>query len=223
LVADRYSYLACMPWPLLAGAWVFDGLQRSGRQTAVEALEYGRTIIAGVATIVLAILTWNQVQVWHDTETLWRHAIAVGQESTIARYDLGLELMKQGKDSEAIENFRRTLEIRPSYLEAHASLGLALQKRGESAEAVKHLRQVAESRPGDAKAQANLGIALVSTGDLDEATSRFREALRLDPKFASARSNLAIVLEQHGREDEAIQEYRETLRIDPSQFDARNN
>jgi Tfp pilus assembly protein PilF/uncharacterized membrane protein len=223
LVADRYSYLACLPWPLLAGAWVFDGLQRSGRQTVVEALKFGRIGVVGIVTIILGILTWNQVQVWHDTETLWRHAIAVGQESTIARYGLGVELVKRGNDAEAIENFRRTLEIRPSYLDAHASLGFLLQKRGESVEAVTHLREVLEARPRDPTAQMNVGLALVSAGDLDEASLHFREALRLDPKFAAARSNLAMVLEQRGKEDEALQEYREALRIDPSLADARNN
>jgi tetratricopeptide (TPR) repeat protein len=223
LAADRYSYLSCMPWPLLGGAWVLDGLQRSNRNTPAALLTFGRTIVVGTVAVILGIFTWNQVKTWHDSETLWRHAIAVGQESTIARYDLGLALAKRGNEQEAIENFRRTLEIRPSYVKARQSLGLALQKRGEFAEALKHLRQVAESSPADPKAQLNLGIVLVSTGNRDEATAHFREALRLDPKLAAARSNLAIILDQRGQEGEADEQYREALRIDPSLSDARNN
>src|SRR5207249_9869727 len=68
IAADRYTYLAGPGWAILAGA----GLLSCWHAT--------RFLIPGCAVCLLVglgLLTWNQVQVWHDSEKLWSHAAAI--------------------------------------------------------------------------------------------------------------------------------------------------
>src|SRR5262249_6242940 len=96
LVADRYRYLSCLPWPVLAGA----GLLCFWRPTVLArspAPGWTLATLSAVDLLALGVLTWRQTETWRDSEALWRHAIAVGQESSIARYDLGVALSRRGE------------------------------------------------------------------------------------------------------------------------------
>src|SRR5881628_2746704 len=71
IAADRYTYLAGLGWAILAGA----GLLSCWRTSRTSKTGIPTTLpIAGVATCLvvgLGALTWNQVQVWHDSTRLW--------------------------------------------------------------------------------------------------------------------------------------------------------
>src|SRR5437899_3320204 len=126
IAADRYTYLAGLGWAILAGAgllscWRTSRTSKTGTPTTLP--------IAGVATCVvvgLGVLTWNQAQVWHDSEKLWTHALARDPQSSIAEYSWGLALAQEGKLTEAIEHYTTALRIKPDYADAHINLGIAL-------------------------------------------------------------------------------------------------
>src|SRR6266704_2935658 len=90
IAADRYTYLAGLGGAILAGAgllscWRTSRTSKTGTPTTLP--------IAGVATCVvvgLGALTWNQAQVWHDSEKLWTHALARDPQSSIAENNLGV-------------------------------------------------------------------------------------------------------------------------------------
>jgi len=90
--------------------------------------------------IVLAIpLTWRQVSLWRNSETLFRRALAVTEGNQIAHNNLGLPLLESGRIDEAIFHFRKALAIRADYPEAHQNLGAALLKGGNPSEAISQL------------------------------------------------------------------------------------
>src|SRR5881296_383150 len=123
IAADRYTYLAGLGWAILAGA----GLLSCWHAT--------RFLIPGCAVCLLVglgVLTWNQVQVWHDSEKLWSHAAAIDPRSPVGQYSLGLALVRQGKLSEAIEHFKTALRIKPDYPDAHTNVGAALADQGQA-------------------------------------------------------------------------------------------
>ena len=66
IAADRYTYLPCVPWALLAGGGLL-ALARGRRSLLVPAVALSALLLAGLAT-----LSWRQTQIWRDTETLWR-------------------------------------------------------------------------------------------------------------------------------------------------------
>src|SRR5256886_2778512 len=155
IAADRYTYLAGLGWAILAGA----GLLSCWHAT--------RFLIPGCAVCLLVglgVLTWNQAQIWHDSEKLWSHAAAIDPGSPVGQYSLGLALARQRKLTEAIEHFKTALRIKPDYADAHINWGLALAQQGKLAEAIDHYQQTLHFNPDSADAHIKLGPGAHSAG-----------------------------------------------------------
>src|SRR5437870_5298513 len=130
IAADRYTYLAGLGWASLAGA----GLLSTWRR-------WPPFVLTGLAVVLLSglgTLTWNQVEVWHDSEKLWTHALAIDPKTSMAQFGLGRVRADQGKPAEAIEHYRQALNINPDYGAAHYNWGVALGQHGKRAEANEH-------------------------------------------------------------------------------------
>ena len=91
----------------------------------------------------------------------------------MAQNNLGLALAERGRIDEAIEHYRKALDIEPDYAEAHNNLGIALADRGRIDEAMEHYRKALEIDPDYAEAHNNLGVALADRGRIDEAMRAF--------------------------------------------------
>jgi tetratricopeptide (TPR) repeat protein len=223
LVADRYSYLACLSWAVLAGAgllygcgaWIKDGITKKFVYAAL-----GVTVIFSAA---LAGLTRRQIQVWHDSETLWRQVLSVTPESSYAQNNLGNVFAKRGDVDEAVQRFQIALRLNPRLAEAHYNLGNILYRRGQLDQAVGYYRDAIRVRPAYAEAHYNLAVALAKNGHLDEAIQHYRIVIQLRPNDAAAHNNLGNVLYARGEVDEAIAQYREALRIQPAFTAAKEN
>src|SRR5438132_3821270 len=177
IAADRYTYLATLGWAILAGAGLMSCWRRSTSSTTGAPATWGLAGIATGVVIALGVLTWNQVQVWHDSERLWTHAVAVDPNSSSTQNNLGRELGRQGKLAEAIDHFQQALRLDPDFALAHSNWGAALLQQGQPAEAIEHLQQALRVQPDLAEAHANLGLALAQQGKLAEATEHYQQAL----------------------------------------------
>jgi tetratricopeptide (TPR) repeat protein len=56
--------------------------------------------------------------------------------------------------------YRRAVEIKPAYAEAHNNLGVMLQAHGHLDEAIEHFREAVRLNPEYVLARENLGAAL---------------------------------------------------------------
>lgn len=220
ITADRYSYLSCLGWALLAGA----GLWRLGRlkfggdedQRRDRRGRIALGLLPGLAVGilgVLAVLTWKQAQVWRDSETLWRHVLTVDARSSIAHNSLGVLLTGRGKLEEAIEHYREALELDPEYAKAHNNLGIALSRSGRSAEARERFYRALKIAPAYAQARINLANVLVREGAWEEAMDHYRQAVRTQPESAMAHEGLARLLLRQGKREEAVKHLEEAVRL----------
>ena len=218
-VADRYSYLSCMGWAMLAGGGLFYCWQGSAKGHVSRGIFMPVAVTAGVAVVGLGLLTWRQTEIWHDSDTLWRYALAVSQKSyfmsSVAHYNLANALVEKGKLEEGIEHFGLALEIEPDYASAHYNLANVLYRQGRLEEAIEHYRQTLKVNPSHVKARTGLGNSLGVLGKLDEAMDQYQEALRIRSDLVEPHFNLAFVLVQKGRLDEAIKQYQQALALSP--------
>ncbi len=214
IAADRYTYLAGLGWAILAGAGLLSSWSR------LPFLLIGLVVFIPVG---LGTLTWNQVHVWHDSKTLWAHALAIDPNSSVAQNDFGEALAQQGKLAEAIEHYRQALNIKPDYADAHYNLGGALAQQGKLADAIHHYQRALQITPGDADAQTNWGGALAQQGKLAEAAEHYQQALRIKPDHAAAHNNWGAALTRQGNLAEAIEHYRQAVNIKPDYADAHYN
>ena len=73
---------------------------------------------------------------------------------------LGSAMLALGRISEAIEQFRLALKLRPDYQNARYNLARALIKSGRLEEAADLFRQVVAAYPDDAQSHNGLGELL---------------------------------------------------------------
>ncbi|MBM3225845.1 MAG: tetratricopeptide repeat protein, partial [Candidatus Tectomicrobia bacterium] len=210
-VADRYTYLALLgPAVALAGL-----LQRWPRR----ALVVGCAVVLGL----LGIRSAWQTRSWHDTVTLFTHALHIHPESSLAHNNLGMALAAANRLAEALPHYQEAVRVRPRNAEAHLNLGNVLARQGQSQEAMRHYMEALQLQPMLAEAHNSLGVALADQRRLDEARAHYAEAIRIRPQYARAYYNLANVLIQQGHVQEALHQYAEALRHQPTLVEAHGN
>ncbi len=171
LVADRYTYLACMPWALVAGGAV---LHLSGRRGVAS----GATAVAGVALAILAVLTYRQSAVWRDSNTLWTHVLRLDPANYVAYTNRGFAESDRDVDA-AIADYSEALRINARWYLAWLDRGNARQTRGDLGGAIDDFTAAIAILPADPKAWNNRGWAKESTGDLTGAEADYARALEL--------------------------------------------
>jgi tetratricopeptide (TPR) repeat protein len=203
ITADRYTYLACMGWALLAGAAVTFGWRRLDRSRTRKAL------LAGAALLILftlGFLTRKQIAIWRDSITLWSQAVAV-EPSFTAYLNLGSALAVEGDSLGASEQFRKAIAMWPENRKGHHNLGSALLDMRQWEEAARECRLALRWQP-EPETFKNLGLALEKQGKLDEAIDAFQQGVRLDSRDQDLQRNLQRVLTMKQRQGRASESSR---------------
>ena len=213
LVADRYSYVACLPWALLAGAAALF-VARPFRWDRVR-------LVVAVAIAVLAtlgVLTWRQTRIWHDSRTLWTYTLALAPDSYNAHTNLAVDLQQSGAVDAAELHYRAALGIDPDGAEALGAYGGLLSDRGQYTEALAYLQRGLARNPNPAEIWFNLALTLQRLGRNDAAMALYRERLALDrttDQQAVLYSGLGAALGSLGRMSEAADCFRQAGALAP--------
>jgi protein O-mannosyl-transferase len=200
---DRYTYVACLGWALVAGGAVALGWQarQDGRVSRLRSALVGGAVVA--LLLVWSAVSWREAAVWQNGVTLWTRAVAVVPGSPLARSSLGTALASRGDFSGAVAQYQEAAREWRTQPGALQNLGRALAADGRSAEAVEPLRRLVELRPGLAEGHLDLGVVLYNTGDVDGAVTAFSRAVELAPGLARAHESLGTALWRQGRKVEA--------------------
>jgi tetratricopeptide (TPR) repeat protein len=207
--ADRYMYIP-MVGLLVMLIW--------GAAEILEKLRAKRLAIplAAAACLASAVLSWVQVGYWRNSETLFRHALAVTKDNSVANHNLGSYLMSSGRLSEALPYLETAVRIDPDSAPARTDLGTALGKMGRLPDAIAQLQIAVSLWPDALKPHISLGTALAYAGRLPEAATEFESALRIDPNDAVVQSNLGMALSGiPGRLPDALRHLEEADRLRP--------
>ncbi len=204
LAHDRYSYLSCLGWALLVGA-AFGFVARAGATGTVRPwFTRAAAAVAAVWILALATLTWYQVQVWRDTETLWRYGAESDPACSICQVNLGDAFMRQKLLGLAKEKYELALKLRPDRTRVYSNLGVILADTGDFKGAMEYLNRALADHPDDPAVLSNMGLALINQKRSPEAVGVLRWAVRLKPDQASALTNLGAALIEARQPEEAL-------------------
>jgi tetratricopeptide (TPR) repeat protein len=221
LTHDRYSYLPCLSWAVLGGAGV--GWLMVLAQTRLVRPSLVRVAAGGLAVAAagLMMLTWQQVQVWKDDDSLWRYSLETEPNCTICRSNLGVLLYNGGYYPLARDYFQRAIELRPDRNKTEANLAFTLTNLGELEAALEHFRKLARDKPNDADAVHNVGVVLLGLRRYDEALAQFQAADRLRPDHPVLLANIGFTYASRDRLGEAIPYFERSVQIKPDGAPAR--
>ena len=104
----------------------------------------------------------------------------------------------------AEREFRRAIELRPSYADAYFSYSRFLASRRRMDEAIAQLARAVELDPLSLELRTNRALLDYFGGRYDEAEPKLKEVLETDSTDVLARWGLGLVAEQLGRPEEAI-------------------
>jgi Flp pilus assembly protein TadD len=219
-LADRYTYVPLIGL-FIALVWGANPLCNSGQRSPHSSPLIA--IGAGLVLLVCAGLTIRQVRHWRNSETLFRHTLAVTQNNAVAHVNLASSLLDQNRFAEAVEHCQLALQIRPDSPEALKNLGLAFAGSGRWDEAITQYERALQINPKDDKALNGLGLALANQGKLAAAEGFFRRALENKADSVEALGNLGLALALQGRMEEAMNCYQRALTINPREVKVLNN
>lgn len=165
-VADRYAYLAAMPFSVaLAGAVALACLRAPAER--LRAAVRGVLIACTVLAAVLGVLANRQTRVWSSSESLFRRALEVEPDNYFVGHNLAVILWKESRFAEALEVEKASVEAHPGYGNHLARYTLALlhQRLGQHDLAEQALRETVRIAPDNEGALNSLRSILQSRGD----------------------------------------------------------
>jgi len=204
--ADRYTYLPSVVIVLGVGA-------------LLRMVWEAKWIVAVAGSIplliVLTFLTLRQIPVWADSERLWRHAVAVDPDVTMAQVNLAMILGGNGKAEEAIAASERAIALSPRYAKAYGALGLAYDLKGDTSGAIEAFVTAASLDSNFIDAYSNLGNIYMRQGRFKEAIRQYECAIERDPTFFPAYYNMGIAYYSSGDTKRAMEVFETTIRVNP--------
>ena len=181
--ADRYTYLPQIGLYILI-VWAVADLGGRRRVAAFKSVhtctpsqksvgrparEYFRSWALGVFSIAIILaLAWTaraQTAYWRDSESLWRHAVAVTKNNAFAHASLADLLLRRGQTDQAIVHCEEALRIRPDDADAHNNLGLAFLQKRDERDAAEQFKKTLEIDPDHMNAMVNLAWIRATSGD----------------------------------------------------------
>jgi protein O-mannosyl-transferase len=210
--ADRYTYLPQLGL-YIAVTWAAADLTASWRRQ--------RTIVSVAALLVLGVLSscaFVQTSYWRDSETLFKHALAVTKNNDVAENNLGIVFLGRGKLDEAISLLQAAVALRSENSPAHENLAKALLQKGNVSDALIHYQKLLELQPDNIEVHNIVGTVLVQQHHIRDGVEEWEKVLAIQPENGNAMSNLAWVFATSPDESvrdgvKAVELAREAVRI----------
>jgi len=144
----------------------------------------------------------------------YKKELTINPISSNSLQNLGLQLIKQGKNKEAVESLKRAAEIKTSK-SCTLLLVQAYQNIGKFKEAMIEYKKLNVGGSDEKLVPFNLGIHFLSKNNNIDAIEAFTISIQVDDSFAPAWGNLGNALKQEGRLKEAIQATQKAHELDP--------
>ena len=134
-------------------------------------------------------------------------------------HNLGHNLSRQGRFTEAQDIFYQLLELKPNSAQAHLELAGIYRKTKDNKKLIKHLVKSISIRPADSvDLYLILAEAYVVSGQLNKAMSTLYDAVEIFPEEKTARLHfrLGFLLRAKAKYEKAYEQMKRALEINPN-------
>lgn len=116
---------------------------------------------------------------------------------------------------QAVEEFRKALELAPNSFRERLNYGLALVRAGSAKEGIAELEKAQKQDPALPHTWFNLGIAYKREGRYAEAIQQFERMIRLAPQEPVSHYNLGLLYNLTGKPEDALEQFHLATKLDP--------
>ncbi|MFO0956648.1 MAG: tetratricopeptide repeat protein [Isosphaeraceae bacterium] len=140
IACDRYAYASTMP--------LFVGLAAALSRLPAAGRFRTRASFAGLAAIVLVVLSWDQSASWKSSVTLYSRAEARGNAAShLIQNNLGEALFEQGHAREALDHDRRASDLQPHRPRPYFNVGVLCASLGRDDDAGRWFAEALRRNP----------------------------------------------------------------------------
>jgi Tfp pilus assembly protein PilF len=211
-MADRYAYLP------FVGLFVIAVWGCAELFALMKLSSFAQGAVVAAVLVAYASMAFLQINYWHNSYTLFSHALAVTSRNGIAEDNLGTALMEMGRPDLAQPHFEAAAEFIPQLSTAHYNLGV-LQQQQNHPDAARREYELALTYSSDAteaaQAHSNLGFLLLAQNDLGEATEQFTAALHINPDKQNSLLGRGIAEYRQANLDAAVADLSRVAQIAP--------
>lgn len=208
-LADRYMY---MPMLGLISAILFLPWERWISKMQLRIL--GATCCA-LLLGAFAFLSHRQAKLWHDSATLFTHAVALSPNSIPMNLQLANGLLVQGRHAEAMPVCLHGLRLAEDNPRMWRVLAATLGKSGHTAEAIRAMDKAISLDSSLAIFHVERGELFAQSGDLERALKEMMQAVEMAPGNPRCYKGRALVFAQMKRWPEAQADGRAMLDLWP--------
>jgi tetratricopeptide (TPR) repeat protein len=118
--------------------------------------------------------------------------------------------------AQAVEEFKKALDLAPDSAREQLNYGLALLRAGKTPEGIALLEKVQKAHPELPHTWFNLGVIYKKLGESERALPQFERMVQLAPDEPVSHYNLGVLYRQAGRMDDAVREFTTAARLNPN-------
>jgi tetratricopeptide (TPR) repeat protein len=133
----------------------------------------------------------------------------------------GIELADRGWLDEAVNEFKKAIDLDPDSAHAFDNLATVFAEKGRFVDALEAFVKAVRLEPDNANVYHYLASFLSSRG-FDAAVALYKQTLEIDHEYVDAHVNLALTYGDRGMLDEATEALLKAVEIDPADEAARH-
>jgi len=132
----------------------------------------------------------------------------------------GNKLFQQEKFEEAIDAYKKAIDMNPKQWSYHFNLGLVFKKAGNNQEALKAFQKAVELNPESFSANKEAGELLAKAEKWSEAKEYYSKAVSINQDDPDTFYNYGAVLYEIGEKEEALDAFLKAIDLDEKYADA---
>lgn len=213
MYAERYTYVSYIGLFILFAQLslnIFKQLKyREKWQSAIITASFFSSIA------VYTGVTFNQIQVWKNGETLWSDAIDAYPDDYFAYANRGSYYLNKKQTALALSDLNKSIMLYPSFAKAWHDRAIIHSNQKNYDLAFSDFSRAVALDTTYAQAYLNRALAATSQNNLDKAIEDLDKAIFLKPNYALAYLNRAVLLGKTGKEEKAIIDFDRAIELEP--------
>jgi len=219
LVAERYTYV-----PYIGLAFLFCMLIEKSKSGPAKVIAW---LVPSIICVAFGYITFQQTNVWKDSESLWTNVIKYFPEAPVPRTNRANNALKLAAEpankvkkdeliSQALEDCTIALRYKPNHAKGYENRQNIYLIQYKDSLALSDANSLLRLEPNNRLGYYTKGVVYMRFNMPDSSLENFNKCLSISPNVDYALNNRgSLLFNNFGRYDEAIADFTKAISINP--------